>query len=296
MAMAPSLSAAASSSSSLRVRYLSSPSSSSSSSSSHPKPSSHTCNHSPAVILDLLFLIVTLFSSTFLIFSFLSYLFHLLSFLLLPSFSFFFCSLSFLLPSFSFSYLFRSLSLTAATPIPLLLLILLVLVLAILLLAHSFVAALARSRRRCGKRYCEGLKQAPEVDILLQSKEAIRASPQDGVWREINQLPSMSGPVSDHPDYKLVTDELRRIVPPNGRAVLIFRLPCGCAISKVVIWGRNRARRTREYSQIWSVPYVRWSTIRSAYFSLIVYYKVILSFSLKKIVRKHCISSTSNNF
>ncbi|XP_039119432.1 uncharacterized protein At5g19025-like [Dioscorea cayenensis subsp. rotundata] len=241
-------SASSSSSSSLHLRHLSS----SSSSSYHPNPSSHTCKHSPAVILDFLFLFLILFSSTFLIFSFLSYLFHFLSFFLPSisisiSFSYPFRSLSYLLPSFSFSYLFRSLYLTAATPITfLLLLVLLLLVLVILFVGLSFVATRARSRRRCGNPYCEGLKQAPELDILLQSEDDIRNFSPDAAWRAIEQLPWMGGQGGNNPDYECLRAELRRRVPPNGRAVMLCRLSCGCAVSKLVAWGRKRPRRTRE--------------------------------------------------
>ncbi|XP_039119401.1 uncharacterized protein At5g19025 [Dioscorea cayenensis subsp. rotundata] len=214
--MAPSPSA---SSSSLRPRRLSS-------SSSHPNPSSltfsHTCKHSPSATLDLLILILVLFSCTFLIFSFLSYLFR---------------SISFLLPSFSFS-----LALTAAIPI----LVLLLLALAVLLLALSLAATHARSRRRCANPHCKGLKKALEFDVQLQTEDAIRASPQDAAWRAIDALPWKGGQGGNNPDYERLRAELRRMAPPNGRAVLLFRLRCGCPVSKLEAWGPKRARRTRK--------------------------------------------------
>ncbi|KAM0947754.1 hypothetical protein DsansV1_C07g0070811 [Dioscorea sansibarensis] len=219
--MAPSPSPS-SSSSSLRPRRLSS--------SSHPNPSSltfsHTCKHSPSATLDLLILILVLFSCTFLIFSSLSYLFR---------------SLSLLLPSFSLS-LSLSLSLTPATPI-----LLLLLALAVLLLALSLAATHAWSRRRCANPHCKGLKKALEFDVQLQTEDAIRASPQDAAWRAIDQLPWKGGQGGKNPDYERLRAELRRMAPPNGRAVLLFRLRCGCPVSKLEAWGPKRARRTRTF-------------------------------------------------
>ncbi|KAJ0977569.1 hypothetical protein J5N97_013043 [Dioscorea zingiberensis] len=193
-------------------------------SSSHQNPSglscSPTCKHSPSATLDLLILILVLFSCTFLISSSVSYVFR---------------SLSLLLPSLS-------LSIPAAAP----LLALLAVAVAVLLLTLSLAAALPWSRRRCSNPRCRGLKKALEFDVQLQTEEAIRDSPQDAAWRAIDELPWKGGQGGNNPDYERLRAELRRMAPPNGRAVLLFRLRCGCPVSKLEAWGPKRGRKPKK--------------------------------------------------
>ncbi|XP_058082845.1 uncharacterized protein At5g19025-like [Magnolia sinica] len=183
--------------------------SSSSSSSSHLLLCKHH-HHSPsATTLDLLILLLVLFSSLFLISSLLSHLFHSLSLLLSPP---------------------------PLLPLPLLL--------SFLLFSAISIAAVeffCPTSRRCSNPRCKGLKKSLEFDIQLQTEESLR-SPSS---REIDLLPWKGGSDSN-PDYDCLRSELRRMAPPNGRAVLLFRSRCGCAIAKLEAWGPKRSRRHKK--------------------------------------------------
>ncbi|KAF5738608.1 hypothetical protein HS088_TW13G01509 [Tripterygium wilfordii] len=174
------------------------------------------CRHSPSATLDLLILIVVLFSGTFLLSSYFSYLFHSLSLLLslssphLPTLSFS-LSLPYLLAFFAFFIL-------------------------LLLLLLDFCCG-PRSRR-CNRPGCKGLKKALEFDLQLQTEDSIRSA------KDIDALPWKGGSESN-PDYECLRAELRKMAPPNGRAVLLFRSRCGCPVYKLEGWGPKRGRRQK---------------------------------------------------
>ncbi|KAK9137163.1 hypothetical protein Sjap_007757 [Stephania japonica] len=182
-----------------------------------PSPTGNgPCKHTPSATLDLLILILVLFSCAFLITSSLSSLFH---------------SLSLLLP-------------TPPPPLPLPHLNLA----AALALAGSLLACFCcccccwcggrRRSRRCGNPNCKGLKKALEFDIQLQTEECLRGSG----GREIDDLPWKGGS-EGNPDYECFRAELRKMAPPSGRAVLLFRASCGCPLAKLQAWGNKRGRR-----------------------------------------------------
>ncbi|GJV16499.1 putative ribosomal protein L34e superfamily protein [Tanacetum coccineum] len=190
-----------------------------------PKPSSsntNTCtqhHHTPSATLDILILILVLFSGTFLLTSYFSYIFHTVS-LLLPS-------------NFSFSrdiFNFSSLHFLAVLGL-------------VLLLVSGFELFCGKSKRKCGKKGCKGLKKALEFDLQLQSEEMLRAGGK-GV-REVEELPWKGG-TEGNGDYECLRSELRKMAPVNGRAVLLFRLKCGCAVAKLEGWGPKRGRRNKK--------------------------------------------------
>ncbi|XP_038707077.1 uncharacterized protein At5g19025-like [Tripterygium wilfordii] len=130
------------------------------------------CKHSPSATLDLLILIVVLFSGTFLLSSYFSYLFHSLSLLLstLP--------LPYLLVFFAFFFL-------------------------CLLLLLDFCCG--QRSRRCDRLGCKGLKKALKFDLQLQTEESIRSA------KDIDALPWKGGSESD-PDYECIRAELWEVV------------------------------------------------------------------------------------
>ncbi|XP_068660008.1 uncharacterized protein At5g19025-like [Aristolochia californica] len=205
----------------LLLSFLVMPSSSSSSSPSFkPKrPSSYSnpnpnslllCKHSPSATIDLLIFVLVLFSSLFLIASSVSYLFHSLCLLLPPS-----LSISPLPLSISFLTFFA---------------------------ASFFILHRGGFRsRKCGNPKCKGLKKAMEFDIQLQTEECLRSS----AATEIDVLPWKGG-AEGNPDYECLRSELRRMAPPNGRAVLLFRSRCGCPVAKLEAWGPKRGRRHKK--------------------------------------------------
>lgn len=169
--------------------------------------SHHICSkHSPSATLDLLILLLVLFSCTFLLTSSLSSLSHSL-YLLLS-----------LHPSYLLGFLiFFTLS----------------------LLAFEICCTTFRSRK-CHNPACKGLKKAMEFDILLQTDDCLRSgSP------EIDQLPWKGG-AEGNPDYDCFRSQLKKMAPPNGRAVLLFRASCGCPVAKLEAWGAKRGRRHKK--------------------------------------------------
>ncbi|KAK9060583.1 hypothetical protein SSX86_021289 [Deinandra increscens subsp. villosa] len=197
------------------------PSSSSSSSSPNPNHlfnSTATCSHhSPSATLDLLILILVLFSGAFLLSSYLSYIFH---------------SLSLILPPISLSILID---------VPSLYLIgfFLFFVLSVISLEICF----GNRSRKCGRRGCRGLKKAMEFDLQLQTEEVLRSGGK-GV-KEMESLPWKGGS-EVNPDYECLRTELRKMAPVNGRAVLLFRSKCGCPVAKLEGWGPKRGRRSKK--------------------------------------------------
>ncbi|RCV17858.1 hypothetical protein SEVIR_3G260400v4 [Setaria viridis] len=184
-----------------------------------------TCRHTPSsATLDLLILLLVLFS------------------------------LSFLLAS-SLAHVARSLSPLLATPpvaaalahaaaaLP-------YLAAAAVLAAAAFFSCRRLPRRRCRNPRCRGLRKALEFDVQLQTEEAVRAGAGSTVggadaamWREIEALPWKGGQGGNNPDYECLRAELRRMAPPNGRAVLLFRNRCGCPVAKLEGWGVPKSKR-----------------------------------------------------
>lgn len=98
------------------------------------------------------------------------------------------------------------------------------------------------STRRCGNTKCKGLRKAAEFDIQLETEECVKSDPSSlmkgGFRRGIFELPR------DH--HRELEAELKKMAPPNGRAVLIFRARCGCAIGRLAVPGPKKQRRIRK--------------------------------------------------
>ncbi|KAL0348793.1 UNVERIFIED_CONTAM: hypothetical protein Sangu_1107100 [Sesamum angustifolium] len=86
--------------------------------------------------------------------------------------------------------------------------------------------------RRCGKKGCKGLKKAMEFDLQLQGEDMLRIGNGNKAVKDVDELPWKGGS-EDNPDYECLRAELRKMAPPNGRAVLLFRDKCGCPVSKL---------------------------------------------------------------
>ncbi|GLU08812.1 hypothetical protein SLE2022_256990 [Rubroshorea leprosula] len=186
-------------------------------SSNHHSQSSHLfCKHSPSATLDLLILILVLFSGTFLLSSYFSYLFHSLSLLLSPLLS--------TNPSLSFPFVSYILGCTFFFVITLI----------------SIELCCGSRSRKCDNPGCKGLKKALEFDLQLQTEDCVKNGS-----KEIDKLP-WKGSSEGNPDYECLRAELRKMAPPNGRAVLLFRARCGCPISKLEGWGPKRGRRHKK--------------------------------------------------
>ncbi|KAH0696660.1 hypothetical protein KY290_014044 [Solanum tuberosum] len=96
---------------------------------------------------------------------------------------------------------------------------------------------------RCGKPGCRGLKKAAEFDIQLETEDCVKNSnpiaAKDGVNKKgLFELPR------DH--HKELEAELKRMAPPNGRAVLIFRGRCGCSVGTMEVPGPKKTRKVKK--------------------------------------------------
>ncbi|KAH8952420.1 hypothetical protein BDL97_09G084000 [Sphagnum fallax] len=94
--------------------------------------------------------------------------------------------------------------------------------------------------RRCDNPHCRGLRKAMELDIQLETEQCVRTS-----LPIAHELP-WNGGVELGQDPKELEAELRRMAPPNGRAILIFRAPCGCPTARFEAWGSKKARRSKK--------------------------------------------------
>ncbi|CAA2938069.1 uncharacterized protein At5g19025-like [Olea europaea var. sylvestris] len=184
------------------------------------------CRHSPSATLDILIFIIVLFSGAFLIISYFSYLFQAFS-LLLPPFSAIVSELYYYIISDAQSqYLFFGLFL-----------------LSFAIFVLFFEICYGFGSKRCGKNGCKGLKKAMEFDLQLQGEELLRS--ENKAVKDVNELP-WKGDCEDNPDYECLRAELRKMAPPNGRAVLLFRAKCGCPVAKLEGWGPKRGRRHKK--------------------------------------------------
>lgn len=96
--------------------------------------------------------------------------------------------------------------------------------------------------RKCGKPCCKGMRKAVEFDIQIESEECVRCStgvplPKEGFGVR---------PLGLGQEHKELEAELKKMAPPNGRTVLIFRAPCGCPAGRLEVWGNKKVRRIKK--------------------------------------------------
>jgi hypothetical protein len=121
---------------------------------------------------------------------------------------------------------------------------------AAVLAGAAFLSCWNLPRRRCRNPRCRGLRRALEFDVQLQTEEAVRSGGGSAIggadaamWRDIEVLPWKGGQGGNSQDYECLRAELRRMAPPNGRAVLLFRNRCGCPAAKLEGWGAPKSKR-----------------------------------------------------
>ncbi|XP_072975154.1 uncharacterized protein At5g19025 [Typha angustifolia] len=99
---------------------------------------------------------------------------------------------------------------------------------------------ISHQARKCGSPYCKGLRKAVEFDIQLESEECVKCLPR--LPKDLFGTP----PLELGSDHKELEAELKKMAPPNGRTVLIFRAPCGCPEGRMEVWGPKKARRIKK--------------------------------------------------
>ncbi|CAK9142508.1 unnamed protein product [Ilex paraguariensis] len=95
---------------------------------------------------------------------------------------------------------------------------------------------------KCGKPGCRGLRKGAEFDIQLETAECVKSNPNsvanDAVKKGLFELPR------DH--HRELEAELKKMAPPNGRAVLVFRARCGCSVGRMEVPGPKKLRKVKK--------------------------------------------------
>ncbi|KAL3813386.1 hypothetical protein ACJIZ3_014654 [Penstemon smallii] len=113
--------------------------------------------------------------------------------------------------------------------------------LSILFAAMALVAIVVYTDRRCGKPGCRGLGKAAEFDIQLETEECVKKSTvvaKNSLKKGLFELPR------DH--HRELEAELKKMAPPNGRAVLVFRARCGCSVGRMEVPGPRKSRKVKK--------------------------------------------------
>jgi hypothetical protein len=92
---------------------------------------------------------------------------------------------------------------------------------------------------RCGRPRCRGLRNAVEYNIQLETEECVRGRLPlaHGVGGGAAATWRVLGTSTGSLNLEAV---LGKMAPPNGRTVLIFRVPCGCPKERMEVWGAKK--------------------------------------------------------
>ena len=86
--------------------------------------------------------------------------------------------------------------------------------------------------RKCSNPECRGLRKCAEFDIQLEydanSSSRGMETTEHAVWKQ---------------DHKDLEAKLKKMAPPNGRAILVFRYPCGCPAAHMAVSGAKKPRK-----------------------------------------------------
>ncbi|KAL0431719.1 UNVERIFIED_CONTAM: hypothetical protein Sradi_0797900 [Sesamum radiatum] len=105
----------------------------------------------------------------------------------------------------------------------------------------ALVAIMVCTDRRCGKTGCRGLRKAAEFDIQLETEDCVKNSnfqDKSALKKGLFELPR------DH--HRELEAELKKMAPPNGRAVLVFRARCGCSVGRLEVPGPRKSRKVKK--------------------------------------------------
>jgi hypothetical protein len=105
----------------------------------------------------------------------------------------------------------------------------------------AFVAIKVCTDNRCGKPGCQGLRGTAEFDIQLETEESVKNSTYLAKSAfEKGMLELL------HDRHRELEAELKKMAPPNGRAVLVFRERCGCPVARIEIPGPRKSRMVKK--------------------------------------------------
>ncbi|KAF8092317.1 hypothetical protein N665_0417s0014 [Sinapis alba] len=98
----------------------------------------------------------------------------------------------------------------------------------------AWLVVLLCTMHRCGKPNCKGLRKAVEFDIQIETEDCIKSANSNGRKGRF-ELPRVH--------HRELEAELKKMAPPNGRAVLVFRARCGCSVRRLVVSGPKKQQR-----------------------------------------------------
>ncbi|CAN7003449.1 uncharacterized protein At5g19025 [Brassica rapa] len=99
----------------------------------------------------------------------------------------------------------------------------------------AWLVVLLCTMHRCGKPNCKGLRKAVEFDIQIETEDCIKSSSNSNGKKGRVELPRVH--------HRELEAELKKMAPPNGRAVLVFRARCGCSVRRLVVSGPKKQQR-----------------------------------------------------
>ncbi|GFY84905.1 ribosomal protein L34e superfamily protein [Actinidia rufa] len=87
-----------------------------------------------------------------------------------------------------------------------------------------------------------GLRKAAEFDIQIETEDCVVKNSsnlgRDCVKQGLFELHR------DH--HRELEAELKKMAPPNGRAVLLFKARCGCSVGRMEVWGMKKPRKIKK--------------------------------------------------
>lgn len=113
---------------------------------------------------------------------------------------------------------------------------------------------IACTTRKCGNPNCKGLRKAAEFDIQLETEDCLKnhnnSNNNNNHHNNNNNLLTSTEKKGlfelprDH--HRELEAELKKMAPPNGRAVLVFRARCGCSLGRLEVPGPKKHRKIKK--------------------------------------------------
>lgn len=152
----------------------------------------------------------------------------------------------------------------------------------------AWLVLLLCTMHRCGKPNCKGLRKAVEFDIQIETEDCIKSSSNSSGKKGRVELPRVH--------HRELEAELKKMAPPNGRAVLVFRARCGCSVRRLVVSGpKKQQRKIKKWKKREREREMRW-----LYFSFvshkneIIYIVNLCVWKIRCNGDKHCKDNVGN--
>ncbi|XP_043724430.1 uncharacterized protein At5g19025-like [Telopea speciosissima] len=104
------------------------------------------------------------------------------------------------------------------------------------------ISKCTRTGRKCGNPNCRGLRNSVEFDIQIETEENLKNSSTS--MSKDSSVQGLLEFVQEH--HKELENELRKMAPANGRAVIVFRARCGCPIGRMEVPGPKKLRKIKK--------------------------------------------------